>query len=336
MGPGPGIALPSETQRPRARRRAADGLEELHEENPDEAFSRGHAGRPATTSTWPSARATCWSRRSSWPTPTRPSPTAARCARRSIARRDHCGPAPTTVVTSCSSRRSSASSSCRRRSGAPILEGFVGRHQPAAAARPARSFRGFPRRLMPVAGKTGTAQVGDDPRRDQDTLVVRRLRAGRRTALRRRRHARGVGLRRRGRGPAACAGCSSRWPTRGSLAIGPTWRRESNSRSGGHRRRAGQSRSAPAGTSTDGDRTLRPGVRMADRAAAADGQPATQPGRRRGGTSTSCCVGAMRRRRRLGVLMVYSRDAGPERDALRPSPLPQEAGHVRADRARWS
>ena len=53
----------------------------------DRRAPTGTRGEPATTSTWPSARATCSSRRSRSPTPTPPSATAARCGSRMSSRR---------------------------------------------------------------------------------------------------------------------------------------------------------------------------------------------------------------------------------------------------------
>ena len=65
-----------------------------------ERFAQGALVPPATTSTWPSARATCSSRRFSWPTPTRPR------QRRDdvLAQHRSCGPVPARL-TSCGRSR---------------------------------------------------------------------------------------------------------------------------------------------------------------------------------------------------------------------------------------
>ena len=125
-------------------------------------------GRSATTSTWPSARATCRSRRCSSRSPTRRSPTAAGSC------------IPTSASTS-SPRTALSFRSCRRRLPQhPHQPGLPGRRSEQgsrdAASQPGGTsddvFGNFPQQ---VYGKTGTAQYIE--RRRAGLLVVRVLRA---------------------------------------------------------------------------------------------------------------------------------------------------------------
>ena len=92
-------------------------------------------------------------------------------------------------------------------------DGFTGRRPTQRRRHRRRRLRRLPARHVPVAGKTGTAQVADRANK-ADTAVFVGLRPGHRRPVRRRRGARGGRLRRRGRGarraPASSTSCATR------------------------------------------------------------------------------------------------------------------------------
>ena len=149
-------------------------------------------GDGATTSTARWVRATCWSRRCSWPTSTPPSPTAER----------------STSPTSCSKVLVYGGSLDKPedvvRSIDPVVQGQgrpgAQRVRPdppgAHGCAPQRYRAGCVPRVRPER-LPDRGQDGHRPgRRQGGHLGVRRLRSGRRGPLRHRRHPRGVGLRR--------------------------------------------------------------------------------------------------------------------------------------------
>ena len=115
-------------------------------------------GRPATTSTSPSARATCRPRRCSSPWPTRRWPTAARSSARTSARRSRTALGRTVAELHCQPRRHVHMDphDRARRSSTGL---HARRHR--AGGTSADVFKGFPYR--PVYGKTGTAERGLNP-----------------------------------------------------------------------------------------------------------------------------------------------------------------------------
>ena len=178
-----GFVLDAELAK-QAPRRQPDGL------------PRRAAGTPATTSTWPSARATCWSPRCSWPTPTPPSPTAARSTSRNVVLRGAeataaTRPSPTTCVRTIEPGRHRARSTCRPTSTTRSSPGFTGRRPPPSGTAGAafRASTSTPSRRRQDRHRPG--------RRQGRHVAVRRLRPGRRPPLRDRGRARGVRLRRR-------------------------------------------------------------------------------------------------------------------------------------------
>ena len=118
--------------------------------------ARADADRPpvvrrATTSTCPSARATCRPTRSRWRWPTPRSPTAGACCGRGSG----CGSrTPPAARSSSSTRRPPAALKISPETRNAILEGLHGAASaPGGTSTPV--FEGFP---IPIAGKTGTAE----------------------------------------------------------------------------------------------------------------------------------------------------------------------------------
>ena len=121
-------------------------------------------GRRATTSTCPSARATCRPTRCRWRWPTRRSPTAAGCCARASASGSR---TPRAARSSSSRRRPRGGSKIAPENRQAILDGLRG-----AASEPGGTstavFQDFP---IQVAGKTGTAEKGAG-RADQSWYVA--------------------------------------------------------------------------------------------------------------------------------------------------------------------
>ena len=137
------------------------------EQNP-EACTRPASGSPATTSTSPSARASWSSPRCSCPTPTPPSPTAAPCTSPGWPSTSRTRTAPRSAdVPPKPAAPGAARPPATGRRCWPASPGVVQNGDGTAHG----AFAGFPFGQLPVAGKTGTAQVA----RQGADLGVRRL-----------------------------------------------------------------------------------------------------------------------------------------------------------------
>ena len=196
-----GIDLPGEAAGPRARRRVAQRrLPALQRVRREGRPGRGHdgrrctsaagsrrPGRRATTSTSPSARATCRRRRCSSPSPTRRSPTTARSCSRTSARRSRTATASSCRTSAIKPRRKIK---LNQRDRQVVLDGLR-RAANEEKGTSADVFAGWPRAVHGLRqDRHGRARAEPRPG------VVRLLRQGRRAADRRRRDRREGRLRR--------------------------------------------------------------------------------------------------------------------------------------------